>query len=463
MKTWKLSQFTVPLHDYPQTGDHLLYNTLTRATAKINEKGWRVLAGLPQLPDDPDVHGWLNALAKNGFIVPENINEGESYLRRLLQAKGDTDHLHVTLSLIQKCNLGCPYCYQAGGESTHDGSKITQAGIPGSIKTDEILAFLQSQCEERNVKQLYFTAYGGEPLLNKPALLSIVTTMQAYCLKRGIGWAFDMVTNGSLLNKRAVVELKRYGFVKVQLTIDGNKETHNATRIWRDPRGKNIGTYDIIMRNLESWAGLIRADILCVVSESNIRAADELIDTLADKGLAEQHVRMLFSPISPTYDNETLEEAAQHFADNPDLLKTELQMVDAIAKLQIHAAKRGLIDDLRPRGTWCAVIRANGQNVTITPQGKIYSCSLFIGRDEPYETGHISQKERGGLDALMSAFAYPDDCKKCAYLPICANCRADALSKTGDILGANSHKTRYDLILPQLIKAHYEQVQRLRR
>jgi len=48
----KLSQFTFPLHDYPQKGEHLLYNVLTRATVKIDDKGFNVLAGLPSVPED---------------------------------------------------------------------------------------------------------------------------------------------------------------------------------------------------------------------------------------------------------------------------------------------------------------------------------------------------------------------------------------------------------------------------
>jgi uncharacterized protein len=458
--TLKLSQFTVPLHDYPQAGKHILYNTLTRAMSSIGDNGWHILQGLPSVPNDNDGQKWLETLKENGFVVPLNADEGKLYIQRLEKAKQNTDHLHVTLSLIQGCNFGCSYCYQGGRQSTHDGAKITESGIPGSLKTGEIITFLKLQCQERNVKKLHFTAYGGEPLLNKPALLSIVKAMQTHCRQQGIQWSFGMVSNGSLLTRKTTWELKKYGLVQVQVTIDGNKETHDASRPFLKVKGKDVSTYDLIMQNLEGWAGLIHTDVLCVVSESNLSAAHELIDTLADLGLAEKHVRMMFSPISPTYDDKTLEEVTHRFANNPELLQTELEIVDAITKLEIHAAKRGLIDDLRPRGKWCAVIRANGQNVTITPEGKLYSCALFLGRGEKYETGHILKTERGGLDTLMKDFEYPDECKKCTYLPICANCRADSLEKKGDLLGANSHKARYDFMLPQLIKAHYDLINR---
>ena len=456
MMELKLSQFTVPLHDYPNPGDHLLYNTLTRAIVKIDNHGWSLLEGLPGMPAGDHLRDRLIPLGKAGFVVPKSADEGELFARRRDRAKDNTDHLNVTLSLVQSCNFGCGYCYQGGPSTTHDGGKITQEGIEGSIKSGAIIEFLKSECEARQVKRLDFTAYGGEPLLNKPALLEIVSAMQPYCQGQGIKWRFGMVSNGSLLNKKTVLELKQYAFGFVQITIGGNKETHNASRPWKSAKGKGVSTYDVIMRNLEGWAGLIHTDVLCVVSESNIDAAHELIEALADKGYAEKRVRMKFGPISSTYDDATVAHVTQHYAENPALLKAEIEMADAITKLAIHAAQRGLGDDLRPSPVWCAVIRANGQNITITPDGKIYSCALFIGRDEHYETGHISTRERGGLDTLMKGFEYPDDCKKCTYLPICANCRAESLSTTGDILGANSQKERFDLIVPQLVKAHYD-------
>lgn len=306
------------------------------------------------------------------------------------------------------------------------------------------------------MKVLDFIAYGGEPLLNKPALLAIAKQMQTYCQQRGIKWVFGMVSNGSLLNKKTVLELMKYGFAYVQVTIDGNKETHDKRRPFLNDEGRNISTYDITMGNLVGYAGLIHTDVLCVVDESNIKAAHELIDTLADKGLAEKQVRMKVSPVESTYDEKTITSRTRNFAENPHLLEAELEMADALTKLQIHGFGRGLIDDVRPHSTWCPVIRANEEYQTITPDGKRYSCALLIGRGEPYENGSVSAPQRGEIDRLMDKFTYPDECKKCTYLPICPNCRADALEKRGDLLGANSQKAYFDLVVPQLIKAHFE-------
>ena len=114
MPPWKLSQFTIPIHDYPCPGSHVLYQTLTRSTVRIDAQGWQVLSGLPDIPSDPRAQSWLKALAQNEYIVPANLHEGSRYIEKLDAAKNDTHNFHVTLSLIQSCNFGCTYCYQGG-------------------------------------------------------------------------------------------------------------------------------------------------------------------------------------------------------------------------------------------------------------------------------------------------------------------------------------------------------------
>ena len=112
-----------------------------------------------------------------------------------------------------------------------------------------------------------------------------------------------MVTNGVLLTRKVVEQLLPLGFVQAQITIDGNQETHDASR----PFQSGKGTYSTIMKNLSQYAGLIHTTVLCVLDESRIDAAYELVDTLALKGYSQKRVQMTFSPVMPTYDNETVE------------------------------------------------------------------------------------------------------------------------------------------------------------
>ena len=70
--------------------------------------------------------------------------------------------------------------------------------------------------------------------------------------------------------------------------------------------------------------------------------------------------------------------------------------------------------------------------------------------------GHIATAF-GGIDSVLKE-QYQDSEKhlSCRYFPICADSRADALHQMVEINEANPKAEEYDLIVPELIKAHYQ-------
>ena len=183
--------------------------------------------------------------------------------------------------------------------------------------------------------------------------------------------------------------------------------------------------------------------------------------TIDDKGLAGQKVRMKFSPVSPDYSNETIEAMSHLYVDAGQMLwAKEKTIIVEIAKLSIYAHERGLFDDLLPKRTWCAMQRHDGRHLVLEPNGTIQTCPTMIGRDEKYQAGHV-ETGVGGIDTVIQEhYQRSQQCLECKYLPICADCRVDTLQKKGDILAANSHEEEYDLIVPELVKAHYRGIQR---
>ena len=117
----KLSQFTVVVNDYPETDQHLLYNTLSRALIQVDKAEWDVLQNLSKdIPIDRQAQALLEPLRSQGFIVPKGIKEGERFLEYLNQSPDQKGgEVSVTLlTNLQRCPLACGYCYQQG---THDG------------------------------------------------------------------------------------------------------------------------------------------------------------------------------------------------------------------------------------------------------------------------------------------------------------------------------------------------------
>ncbi len=441
----KLSQFTVVVNDYPKPDQHLLYNTLSRGLIKIDKAEWIVLQNLSQdVPIDGQAGATLDLLRDQGFLVPKELKEGErflEYLNRSPDQKGG--EVSVTLlTNLQRCPLACGYCYQQG---THDGERLE-----GDL-SDECIAFIKEQCEKVEAERLFISYYGSEPLSNLKAIVSTAEELKRFCEEQGIRFRFGMVTSGVLLTRKVVETLRPLGFTQAQITVDGNQGTHDASR----PFQSGKGTYAMIMKNLAEYAGLIRTDVLCVLDESRVDAAYELIDTLAEGGYADRKVRVKFSPVVETNDNETIA-ASQLYMDKDQKMAGERGILVEIAKLSIYAAEWGLLDDLLPRQTWCAMQRHDGRNFTLEPSGKLYTCTTFIGRDEKYEAGHISTGF-GEIDTVLKErYQRSEQCLSCRYLPICADCRADALHQTGRITEANPKEEEYDLIVPELIKAHHK-------
>ena len=441
----KLSQFTVVVNDYPKPDQHLLYNTLSRALIQVDKTEWDVLQNLSQdVPIDGQAGATLEPLRDQGFLVPKELKEGEQfleYLNRSPDQKGG--EVSVTLlTNLQRCPLACGYCYQQG---THDGERLE-----GDL-SDECLAFIKGQCEKVEAERLFISYYGSELLSNLKAIVSTARELKQFCEEKEIRFRFGMVTSGVLLTRKVIETLRPLGFSQVQITIDGNQQTHDASR----PFQSGKGTYTTIMKNLAEYAGLIRTDVLCVLDESRVNAAYELIDTLADSGYAERRVRVTFSPVMETNDNETIA-ASQLYADEDQKLQAGREILVEIAKLSIYAAERGLLEDLLPRQTWCAMQRHDGRNFTLEPSGKLYTCTTFIGQDATYEAGHISTGFGGIDNILKERYQRSEKCLSCRYLPICADCRADALHQTGKITEANPKEAEYDLIVPELIKAHHK-------
>jgi uncharacterized protein len=248
-----------------------------------------------------------------------------------------------------------------------------------------------------------------------------------------------------------VDQLVPLGFKHAQVTIDGDRETHNRTR----PLAGGGGTYDRIMANLEDYAGRILTDILCVVTEDRVPAAYQLIDTLSEKGLAQRRVRVQFSPESPNTRTETLLQIKGHYdKEGARLREAEKRLLIEIAKLSIYGHSRGLVESLLPQRTWCAMQRHDERHLVLEPDGTLRTCAMLVGRSG-FEAGTISTGV-GGIDTMMKEnYRRAPECLQCKYLPICSDCRVDNLQKQGDILATKSHEEVYDLTVPLLVEGYY--------
>ncbi len=141
----------------------------------------------------------------------------------------------MELIVTENCNLQCTYCFEKSMVRRRNMSiKVAQVAID--------LLFDYSQKEE----ELYVTYFGGEPLLNFALIKSITEYVEKKEEFSNKKVKFSITSNGVLLNGTMAEYLARHK-IKVLLSIDGSKISHNLCRVDR----KGRGTYEIAIKGLE--------------------------------------------------------------------------------------------------------------------------------------------------------------------------------------------------------------------
>ena len=128
----------------------------------------------------------------------------------------DKKEQQIILVLTHKCNLSCRYCY----EKNRDGESM-------SLDTaKEIITRFLSDPGIRNVDIVLF---GGEPFLEFDLIKNICewTWSKSWSTE----YQFDFSTNGTAFSKESKQWLKENAYrIKLTLSADGTKETHNFNR-----------------------------------------------------------------------------------------------------------------------------------------------------------------------------------------------------------------------------------------
>jgi uncharacterized protein len=144
----------------------------------------------------------------------------------------------LVLEVAQACNLRCTYCYAGGGSY----------GAPSRLMQPEVARraarFLVESSGER--KRVTLVLFGGEPLLNLPAMQAAVIEAQAAASAAGKELAVSLTTNGTRFTP-PVVEFLRAHRIALTVSIDGPPQIHDANRRYAG----GGGTYDDVVAGLE--------------------------------------------------------------------------------------------------------------------------------------------------------------------------------------------------------------------
>lgn len=180
---------------------------------------------LSSLFSEDELDELINSMHELGLIE----NETHNFKNNLDQMPGNITSL--ILLVAQDCNLRCSYCYADEGKYYNSG----KMDVNTAKKSVDFLI------EKSASEKIGICFFGGEPLLNFELIKEVV----GYCYKKeketGKKFGFSMTTNGTLINNE-IEEFIIKNHISIQISIDGDKKTHDANRYYN---GK-LGSYETV-------------------------------------------------------------------------------------------------------------------------------------------------------------------------------------------------------------------------
>ena len=436
----KPSQYNIFAGDFPVAGKHLVYNTFTRASAVMGRK----LKNIVDQPDQPIPQNAVAAVKKlhrMGILVDAGIDEPEKiqgWYEGIRQ-----NHLlqrFVVLTTYQ-CNFACTYCIEGNGV-VHQPIELD------AEKSAKTANWIINRIRKTGAERVQMTFYGGEPLLNPDAIFYIAGELHEYAEKNGITYEFSISTNGSKLTPELVDKLKPLGLVSMKITLDGDKEAHDAQRPFRGGQG----SFDTIIENMEKVADKVIIGTGGNLDERNIESVPGLFDVLAARELQEK-VRVDFSPIQPALKGGKTLPAMQECARTSS--QSQAGIIEKIIDLKSEALQRGFKTQIEPNYNICGM-DMDGCLLVIDPLGRIYTCPAFVGR-EGFEVGAIEDEDLT-YDENLKPRQVPQECLNCKFFPICGGgCRYGAYLEYGDSRRILCDKDYFEKLTNKAIKHLVEQ------
>lgn len=429
------SKFNIFIPSFPEKGEFLIFNTFTDSRAVINEELKKVMERAEEkLPLNGEEIRHLNQLRELGIMVDDEVDEDREVQYWFQKFRYDPSILSITVLTTYACNLRCIYCFQGGLQSPSSMNRKT------SLK---VIQWISEKLRTLSPLTVELVFYGGEPLLNPEAIRLISEGISQMTKATGIQLNMSIITNGVLLNGELIDFLISLGLKDVKVTLDGDREAHDAKR----PHQNGGGTFDAIFRNLSQLKGKVPISIGGNFNDSNKESIPRLLDLLEEHGFNSHLKRVNFKPIF-----SSLEDAKRLQSSHNTCTFSDINVEDLLW-LRSETEKRGFSCEGSIALGPCEAARENAY--TIDPLGKIFKCPGSAGMDD-FVIGHINDDELNCRNTQFMTFDPCETCRGCPYIPICGGgCRMSAYIKKDDFQDIACERKYFDQAAPEIVKYEY--------
>ena len=250
------------------------------------------------------------------------------------------------------------------------------------------------------------TWYGGEPLLAIDRIKEIndlLTQIDGITIT-----ATTLVTNGYCVNDHTLSILKSLNLTQIQVTVDGNKETHDKTRALK---ADGTGTFEIVCENIKRLAGnLPECEISVRVNISRKNKEDYLI---VSKMFESSGLKNIFC--YPGYIRVETPDGCTMCNDTISGYNKAQFMLD----MKHNGCRMPVFPNIKGKGCMMNTL----QSYIIGPEGEIYKCWNDVSNEDRI-IGNITDND---IHNRKLYYRYLNDttlfsdvkCKNCKLFPVC--------------------------------------------
>jgi uncharacterized protein len=330
----------------------------------------------------------------------------------------------VCLHISHDCDMRCKYCF--AGTGCYNGERAT-------MEPDTAIKAMDFVKEaSRGRKNIEVDFFGGEPLMAWDTVVKTIEYVREHEKDWGKSFRFTMTTNALGLDDAKIEYLNRE-MDNIVLSLDGRPEVNDALR--RDAAGR--GTYDRVVPGIQKMVKARKNRAHYVRGTFTAQNLDFAEDVLHMANLGFKQIS-----IEPVVTKD------RRFAIKKEDLPRIFSEYERLCEIMLEREKSGIpfnffhfCIDLE-QGP-CVIKRLRGcgagaEYVAITPDGGVYPCHRFAGKEE-FRLGSIYRPVPELNRDIMRMFARQNiytrpGCRSCFARFYCSGgCSASNYEENGDI------------------------------
>ena len=354
--------------------------------------------------------------------------KSEDYANFITRLYGvDQQAATITFQVTENCCMACSYCYQHN-KSTKSMPFETAKVVIDKLLNDEL------DIKKENTKAIVFDFIGGEPLMEIDLIEEILIYFLDQATQKNHPWAnyfiFSIGSNGILYETPKVQRFfdKYHNFCSFGVSIDGNKELHDACRV--DLEGK--GTYDRAISALLDYNSKYSKDMSTkmTLSPFNISYLYDATINMINIGFTEINLNCVFeegwnlSHAQIMY--KELKKVADYLIDN-----------ELYSKIYYRLFEEDQYQPLNEEDNqnWCGGVCENNcfTHFAVDKDGDLYPCIRYMdsslnGKQPPLKIGSIFEgigattEMKNNINLISNITRKSQSTEECFNCPIAAGC-----------------------------------------